>query len=91
VARNWRCRLDDVRGEIDIIAERAGVLVICEVKTRTSTAFGGPAAAVGPQKQVRLRRLAVAYLTLHGGRGRAVRFDVAAVIDDAVEVIEAAF
>src|SRR5438067_1699211 len=37
--RNYRRRL----GELDIIAERAGVLVIAEVRTRSSTAFGGAA------------------------------------------------
>src|SRR5207237_2561133 len=37
--RNYRRRL----GELDIIAERAGVLVIAEVRKRSSTAFGGAA------------------------------------------------
>jgi putative endonuclease len=80
-----------VRGEIDLIADATGVLVFCEVKTRTSTVFGGPAAAVGPDKQARLRRLAVTYLQLTGTRARALRFDVASVIGSSVEVIEAAF
>src|SRR5437588_481620 len=42
--RNYRRRL----GELDIIAERAGVLVIAEVRTRSSTAFGGAAAQLRP-------------------------------------------
>ncbi len=54
LARNWRCR----RGEVDLIARQAGVVVFCEVKARTSAAFGLPAEAVGPVKQARLRRLA---------------------------------
>ncbi len=42
--RNWRCP----EGEIDIIALDGSVLVVVEVKTRSTTAFGEPAEAVGP-------------------------------------------
>ena len=52
VERNWRCR----DGELDIIATRRGQLVVCEVKTRTSTRFGGGAAAVDWRKQRTIRR-----------------------------------
>ena len=37
--RNWRCP----QGEIDIVARDGDVLVVCEVKTRSSTALGPPA------------------------------------------------
>ncbi len=87
VDRNWRCR----DGEIDIVATRGSVLVVCEVKTRSSDAFGSPAAAVTPAKQRRLRRLAMAWLDGHGPRGRHLRFDVAAVVGNTVTVIEGAF
>lgn len=87
VDRNWRCR----DGEIDIMAARGPVLVVCEVKTRTSDAFGSPAAAVTPAKQRRLRRLAMAWLDEHGAQGRRLRFDVAAVVGNTVNVIEGAF
>ena len=40
--RNWRCPL----GEIDIVARDGDVLVVCEVKTRSSTALGHPLEAV---------------------------------------------
>ena len=40
LARNWRCR----EGEIDIVARDGTTLVICEVKTRSSMAFGRPQA-----------------------------------------------
>ena len=43
VARNWRCPL----GELDLIARRGRVLVVCEVKARRTDAFGPAAAAVG--------------------------------------------
>jgi len=91
VARNWRCR----EGEIDLIVRRAGELVFCEVKTRTSDRFGTAAEAVTPAKQRRLRLLAARYVASvasSGGRPpAAMRFDVAAVTGGAAEVLEAAF
>ena len=87
VDRNWRCR----EGEIDLVASRGATLVICEVKTRSSLAFGSPAEAVGWSKQRRLRRLAGRYLHESPRRVRQVRFDVASVLAGRVEVIEAAF
>lgn len=73
--RNYRCR----RGELDIICEKNGVLVFCEVKTRTSTHFGLPEEAVTIAKRRRLRRLALEYLQREGRRARALRFDVISV------------
>ena len=88
VARNWRCPA----GELDVVARRGPLLVVCEVKTRSSTGFGPPAAAVTLAKQRRLRRAAAAWLRSSPVRGgSAVRVDVAAVVGDDVEVIEGAF
>jgi putative endonuclease len=83
-------------GEIDIVARRGRLTVFCEVKARSSTAYGYPAEAVGPLKQLRARRLAAAWfasrLPLAGhGRGGPVRFDVASVLGAEVEVVEGAF
>lgn len=58
VARNWSCSA----GELDIVARRDDVYVFCEVKARSSAAFGVPAEAVGYAKQARLRRLAAMWL-----------------------------
>jgi putative endonuclease len=88
LARNWRCPL----GEIDLIARRRKVVVICEVKTRTSDRFGVPALAVGTAKQQRLRRLAAEWLADNRPRGRVeVRFDVVAISGERVDVFENAF
>jgi putative endonuclease len=85
--RNWRCRA----GEIDLLCARGTTLVVCEVKTRTGAAHGHPLEAVTTVKQRRLRRLAAAYLRQRGGRWEEVRFDVAAVLDGSLEVVEGAF
>jgi putative endonuclease len=87
VDRNWRCR----RGEIDLVARRGRTLVFCEVKTRSSVAFGSPAASVTMAKQRRIRVLAMQWLRDHPDVAGEIRFDVAAVMDGTVEVIEAAF
>ena len=88
LARNWR---DGRAGELDLVVTRARLLVVCEVKTRSSVAFGHPAEAVDWRKQARLRRLAAAFLAQNEVRPAEVRFDVASVIAGEVEIIEAAF
>ena len=50
--RNWRCDL----GEVDLVLRDGRVLVVCEVKTRSSLAYGTPIEAVTEQKAARLRR-----------------------------------
>ena len=87
VSRNWRCR----DGELDLVLAHGRTLVFCEVKTRSSNAYGSPAAAVTRTKQLRIRRLAVRWLADHDVRPAAMRFDVACVMGNAVEVIESAF
>lgn len=87
VDRNWRCRF----GEVDLILRRGDTVVFCEVKTRRSAAFGAPAEAVDARKQVRIRRLAAAWLAAHDVRRVDVRFDVVAITGVRVEVVEGAF
>lgn len=87
VARNWRC----AAGELDLVCRRSHVLVVCEVKARSSERFGAPVEAVTGTKQRRLRRLAAAYLAESDARAKTVRFDVASVTPAGVEVIESAF
>jgi putative endonuclease len=87
VARNWRCR----DGELDLVLRLGRTFVFCEVKTRTSDAFGLPAEAVTRQKQARIRRLAARYLEDAPMRPREIRFDVAAILGGRLEIIEGAF
>lgn len=80
VARGWRLSTGELRGELDIVATRDRTLVVVEVKTRRGDRFGGPLAAVTPQKQARIRALAAAYLHANGRPAVRVRFDVIAVV-----------
>jgi putative endonuclease len=73
VERNYRRRL----GEIDLVALDNGVLVIAEVRTRSSDAFGGAAASVDGRKQRRIIRAAEQLLQRHRDYAALpVRFDV---------------
>ncbi|TAK68095.1 MAG: YraN family protein [Actinomycetota bacterium] len=73
--RNWRCE----RGEIDIVAREGDVLVVCEVKTRRSAAYGSPLEAVTRRKAARLRALALRWLDERAVHPREIRFDVIGV------------
>ena len=74
--RNWRCEL----GELDLVLRDGRVLVVCEVKTRSSTAFGPPLEAVTEVKAARLRRLAARWLADHTVRPAEVRIDLVGVL-----------
>jgi putative endonuclease len=79
LARNWRCSV----GEIDIIAVERRMLVVCEVKTRSSTRYGTPLEAVTRRKYRRLRQLAIRWLTANGVLFHDIRIDVIGVtLDD---------
>ncbi len=74
LARNARAG----RVEIDVVAERRGVVVFVEVKTRSGARFGRGEEAVDARKRARLVRGAAAWLREHRPRARSVRFDVIA-------------
>ena len=74
--RNWR----EKTGEIDIIAEYAGILVFCEVKSRRSVCFGTGAEAVGRRKQQHIIRTALLYMQKYKGADTPCRFDIMEVI-----------
>ncbi len=98
VERNARTRF----GELDIVALDGGVLVFVEVKAgRAGSAFGPerPVLGVGPRKQLRIRRLATAWMMeqRRGPHYDEIRFDAVGVTFDHVgqvvdvEYIRAAF
>jgi putative endonuclease len=73
---NWRCEL----GEVDLVLRDGHTLVVCEVKTRSSTRFGSPLEAVTERKAARLRRLAARWLAEHQIRPDDVRIDLVGVL-----------
>jgi len=97
VARNWRCK----RGELDVVAHKDRVLVVCEVKARASNAFGTPAEAVTLAKQLKVRRATADFrasmreshdlLASLVNTTRTVRFDVACVLGTQLEMLEDIF
>jgi putative endonuclease len=87
LGRNWRC----AQGEIDLLCIRGAMLVVCEVKARRTERLGTPVESVTRAKQLRLRRLAAAYLRTEGGSYAEVRFDVAALLGSELTVVEGAF
>ena len=87
IARNFRCRY----GEIDLILRRDGDVAFCEVKSRTGRSFGDAFEKVDYRRVGRLRRAAVHWLSLEPRGALSIRFDVAAVRDGVIEVIEGAF
>ncbi|MGH3443909.1 MAG: YraN family protein [Nocardioidaceae bacterium] len=74
--RNWRCDI----GEVDLVLRDGAVLVVCEVKTRSSTRFGSTIEAVGEQKAARLRRLAARWVAAHDVHPAEIRIDVLGVL-----------
>lgn len=76
VERNWRCQA----GEVDIVALDERVLVLCEVKTRRSTAKGTPDDAVTAAKRRRYERLAAAYIQAASIDHAELRFDVISIL-----------
>src|SRR3954471_12575523 len=74
--RNWRCDA----GEIDLVLRDGDVLVVCEVKTRSSVSCGTPQEAVTAAKLARLRRLAACWMTAHDVHAPDVRIDLVAVL-----------
>ena len=78
LAANYQCRF----GELDLIAEDQGVLVFCEVKTRSKGMIAPPQESVTPVKQRKMIKTAQYWLLSHE-EDCPMRFDVVAVTVDA--------
>ncbi len=76
LTRNYRRR----NGELDVVARMGDVLVIVEVRTRSSEAFGGAAASIDGWKRHKIIRATEQLLQQHRDLARLrVRFDVIVV------------
>ncbi len=87
--RNWRCS----GGEIDLVAQQQGQIVIVEVRARAGgDDINAALESITKPKQARLIRLAYAYLEQHHLDDVPFRIDVVAVSlsssPPAVEIIE---
>jgi putative endonuclease len=89
--RNYRCCF----GEIDIVAWEGDTLVFAEVKSRRTETYGAPQLAVGREKQDKISRIALNYLSEKHLRDHPARFDVVAVkllpAGTSIEIIRDAF
>jgi putative endonuclease len=66
--------------DIDLVAERDGLVAFVEVKARAGTRFGDPVEAVNWKKRQELVRSASVWIDRHGRPGEHYRFDVMAVL-----------
>lgn len=88
---NYRTRF----GEIDIIAKDKETVVFVEVKSRSSSAYGGPKYAITPAKRKKISINALHYLKSTDQMNAKARFDVVTVLSENrkadVEIIKNAF
>lgn len=92
--RGWAILARNVRrggGEIDVIAQRRGLIAFVEVKRRSSLRCGRPAEAVNLEKQRRIARAAALYMQENGLEDARVRFDVIEILPGELRHIEDAF
>lgn len=81
IARNLRVAHEDLRGELDLVAQHAasGLLVIGEVKTRSCATGNGAVEGLGERQRRRIRRMTAVLLAGGTLRARRVRFDLLTV------------
>lgn len=71
--RNFRARL----GELDLVMDDRGTLVVVEVRSRAPTRYGAAAETIGPDKRRRIVRATQVLLAARPELARRpVRFDV---------------
>lgn len=81
--RGWRIldrRFRNGHRDLDLVAEREGLVAFVEVKTRRGKDFGHPVEAVNWRKQRELVRSASVWIARHGNGEQTFRFDVVGVL-----------
>jgi putative endonuclease len=66
-------------GEIDVIADKVGIVHFIEVKTRTSDRFGEPEESLVYRKKRRLLRAGFEYLEMNSIQEGCYQFDLIAI------------
>lgn len=84
IERNYRCRA----GEVDIIAEKSGVIHFVEVKTRSGEKFGSPLEAINYYKMSHIINTAGYYIYIKGLEGFDISIDAIGICGDRIEFIE---
>lgn len=85
VERGWRIldrRFRSGHRDLDLVAERSGVVAFVEVKARRGKRFGDPVEAVNWRKQRELTRSAAVWIARFGSGKQLFRFDVVGVLMD---------
>jgi putative endonuclease len=85
VQRGWRIldrRFRSGHRDLDLVAERSGVVAFVEVKARRGKSFGHPVEAVNWRKQRELTRSAAVWIARFGSGKQLFRFDVVGVLMD---------
>ena len=78
-------------GEIDIIARHKKTLVFVEVRYRKSSAFGSAKESVNFSKRKKIIKAAMAYLKSKNIVDADFRFDIAAMDEKGIELVQNAF
>ena len=81
--RGWRVlqrRFRSGHRDIDLVAERDGLVAFVEVKARKGNQFADPVEAVHWRKQRELVRSAAVWIDRHGRPNESYRFDVIGVL-----------
>jgi Holliday junction resolvase-like predicted endonuclease len=78
VALNLRVAVEGLRGELDVVVRDpcSGLLVVCEVKSRTAAGGAGAVESLGARQQARIRRMTGVLLAEGTLRADGVRFDL---------------
>jgi|TARA_B110000967_G_scaffold207902_1_gene258462 putative endonuclease len=83
-----------LKAEVDIIAQKNNLLVVVEVKTRSSDYFGDPQDFITPKK-IKLLLSAIDYYVVQRDLNVEVRFDIIAILlqknETKIEHLEDAF
>jgi putative endonuclease len=87
--KGWRIvqrRFRNGHRDIDLVAEREGLIAFVEVKARKGAEFGLPVEAVNWRKQRELSRSAHVWIERHGRPEDSYRFDVIGVLVEGATV-----
>lgn len=77
IARNYRCKW----GELDLLMEEGGTLIVVEVRYRKNDVFGSALESVTSKKQARIVATTKHYIMTHN-INQPIRFDVLAITGD---------